>query len=204
MSFISIDKKGVASVSQEEERPLLRCPVKKRIFVVQRHLGSVLHYDLRIEIGGVLKSWAVPKGPSMNTGDRRLAVMAKDYPLGYASFRGVVPEGTYGAGIVEMWDKGEFIAHSYASGQCTDDDVLSLLEGGRLRFTLKGKKLKGVFMLVRMGESGNWMLIKGNDKFAVNFPYTCEDYINGNSPINRVLKKTNGHQVPFYSPGVFD
>src|SRR5436190_11555821 len=79
---------------------------EKRIFVVHRHLGSILHYDLRIEINGVLKNWAIPAGPSMNPGDRRLAILTDDLPLDYAKFKGIVPEGNYGAGIVEKWDGG--------------------------------------------------------------------------------------------------
>jgi bifunctional non-homologous end joining protein LigD len=162
----------------------------KRIFVVQRHLGSILHYDLRIEINGILKSWAIPKGPSMNGGDRRLAVLAEDYPLSYANFQGIVPEGTYGAGILELWDKGTCVPHAIHSSGCPDQDLMCQFKEGRLKFTLKGKKLKGVFTLVRLdgGDQRHWLLIKGNDKFAVNDPYDCEKYIARHSRINKALR----------------
>jgi bifunctional non-homologous end joining protein LigD len=127
--------------------------------VVQKHQARNLHYDLRLEMDGVLKSWAVPKGPSMNPKDKRLAMMVEDHPLEYADFEGEIPEGQYGAGKVEIWDKGaiEFLK----------DD----LKGGHLTFLLAGKKLQGEFALVKIqrprtkgGEP--WLLIKAGDKFA--------------------------------------
>lgn len=161
----------------------------KRIFVVHRHLGNILHYDLRIEINGQLKSWAIPRGPSMNPGDRRLAVATDDQPLHYASFKGVIPQGAYGAGIVERWDKGTCIPHTFSDSRCSDDDLLCQLNQGRLKFTLKGKKLRGVFSLVRINDgSPHWLLIKGNDKFAVDHHYDCEQLIGGQSLINKYLK----------------
>jgi len=125
------------------------------IFVVHEHHARHLHYDLRLEIGGVLKSWAVPKGPSMNPEDKRLAVMVDDHDLEYADFEGTIPEGQYGAGKVIIWDKGEF----------------NLLKGspssGNIEFELKGKKLKGRFVLIRMKKGdNNWLLIKMKDAFS--------------------------------------
>ncbi|MFN3739528.1 MAG: DNA polymerase ligase N-terminal domain-containing protein [Thermodesulfovibrionales bacterium] len=125
------------------------------IFVVHEHHARHLHYDLRLEMGGVLKSWAVPKGPSMNPADKRLAVMVDDHSLEYADFEGTIPEGQYGAGEVIIWDKGEF----------------SLLKGGikegNLEFELRGKRLKGRFALIKMKKSDkNWLLIKMKDAFA--------------------------------------
>jgi bifunctional non-homologous end joining protein LigD len=104
----------------------------------------------------------------------------------------VVPEGTYGAGIVERWDKGYCIPHAFHNSACGDRDMLCQLKDGRLKFTLRGKKLRGVFSLVRInGNSQHWLLIKGNDKYAVNDPYNSEHYIASTSIINKFLKRSN-------------
>jgi bifunctional non-homologous end joining protein LigD len=129
-------------------------------FVVHEHHATRLHYDFRLEIAGVLKSWAIPKGPSMNPSDKRLAVMVDDHPLEYGEFEGMIPEGHYGAGAVLIWDSGEF-----QPGEDPESD----LKKGRLSFTLKGKKLKGAFSLILMkgrGSGKDWLLIKGQDSFA--------------------------------------
>lgn len=125
----------------------------KLIFVVQKHQASHLHYDFRLEADGVLKSWAVPKGPSMNHEDKRLAIMTEDHPIDYARFEGRIPEGEYGAGTVEIWDNGYW--------EPEHPDVDSALASGAMKFTLHGKKLKGTFALVRMNKVKNgWLLIK--------------------------------------------
>jgi len=129
-------------------------------FVVHEHHATRLHYDFRLEIARVLKSWAIPKGPSMNPSDKRLAVRVDDHPLEYAGFEGIIPQGHYGAGAVLIWDAGEFQP---------EGDSESALDKGRLSFTLKGKKLKGTFSLILMkgrGSSKDWLLIKGLDSFA--------------------------------------
>jgi len=129
-------------------------------FVVHEHHAMRLHYDFRLEIAGVFKSWAVPKGPSMNPSDKRLAVMVDDHPLEYGEFEGIIPEGQYGAGPVLIWDSGEFQP---------EGDSESTLKKGRLSFTLRGKKLKGNFALILMkgrGGGKDWLLIKGQDSFA--------------------------------------
>ncbi len=129
-------------------------------FVVHEHHASRLHYDFRLEIAGVFKSWAIPKGPSMNPSDKRLAVMVEDHPLEYGQFEGIIPEGHYGAGPVVIWDSGEFQA---------EGDPGIALNKGRLSFTLRGKKLKGGFALILMkgrGSGKDWLLIKGQDSFA--------------------------------------
>lgn len=126
----------------------------KPIFVVQKHDASHLHYDLRLEIDGVLKSWAVPKGPSLNPKDKRLAVMTEDHPLDYAKFEGIIPEG-YGAGTVMVWDRGT-----------VGGELETELKKGHISFTLHGKKLKGGWSLVQLKGSKNWLLMKKQDEFA--------------------------------------
>jgi len=129
-------------------------------FVVHEHHATRLHYDFRLEIAGVLKSWAIPKGPSMNPSEKRLAVMVEDHLLEYGDFEGIIPEGLYGAGSVLIWDSGEFEA---------EGDPEIALRQGKLRFTLNGQKLKGGFSLVLMrgrGTGKEWLLIKTQDSFA--------------------------------------
>ena len=137
------------------------------IFVVQKHNATRLHYDFRLEIGGTLKSWAVPKGPSLNPSDKRLAVAVEDHSLGYADFEGHLPEGTYGAGEVIVWDTGEYVG---------EDDMKRGLRAGRLRFTLKGKKLKGEWSLIRLKrDPKSWLLIKADDRYASTETDVLED-----------------------------
>ncbi len=130
--------------------------MRKR-FVIHEHHATRLHFDLRLEISGVLKSWAVPKGVSMNPQEKRLAVAVPDHALGYIGFEGRLAEGTYGAGEVRIWDKGEFEAEN-ASEQ---------LRKGKLVFTFYGSKLKGEFTLVKWwNHEKNWLVIKSKDEFA--------------------------------------
>lgn len=129
----------------------------RRRFVIHEHHASRLHFDLRLEIGGVLKSWAVPKGVSMSPQDKRLAVAVPDHSLGYINFEGTLAEGTYGAGRVAIWDKGEFEA----------EDAEAQLKNGKLVFTFYGAKLKGEFTLVKFwNHEKNWLVIKAKDEFA--------------------------------------
>ncbi len=136
-------------------------------FVVQKHYASHLHYDFRLQMDGVLKSWAVPKGPSMVAGEKRLAVMVEDHPLIYDKFYGEIPKGNYGAGTVEIWDNGLYKPLSESDN--VEELLLAQLMKGDLKFILIGKRLKGSFALVRMndGEDNNWLLIKKKDEFAV-------------------------------------
>src|SRR5579885_1855759 len=127
-------------------------------FVIQKHRASLLHYDFRLEADGVLKSWAVPKGPSLDPADKRLAMHVEDHPMDYRTFEGVIPKGNYGAGEVIVWDEGTW---DLVEG----DDPTKELAKGKLVFFLRGKKLQGEFALVRIkgrgGESGDpWLLIK--------------------------------------------
>lgn len=162
---------------------------KELSFVVQRHKASQLHYDFRLEIENVLKSWAVPKGPSLNPNDKRLAMMVEDHPYDYKDFKGVIPEG-YGAGIVEIWDKGTYTGVDEKGNTIDEKKLKASLKAGNLKFNLKGKKLKGEFALVKLknDEKGNsWLLIKHKDKYAVNTSYDSEKETAKNSPINKWL-----------------
>jgi bifunctional non-homologous end joining protein LigD len=175
------------------------------IFVVQRHKASHLHYDFRIEAEGVLKSWAVPKGPSMNPKDKRLAMMVEDHPYDYKDFEGIIPEGNYGAGIVEVWDKGTVSDMDDSDKRTSEKKLLEGIRKGNLKFKLKGRKLKGEFALVRLRTAGenSWLLIKHNDAYASRTSYSSEDLTPENSPINRWLKKNKpsrrsaGSTLPF-------
>lgn len=130
----------------------------KARFVIHEHHATNLHFDLRLEIGGVLKSWAVPKGVSMNAADKRLAIEVPDHSLSYIDFEGTISEGKYGAGRVAVWDNGWFE---------TKDDAARQLANGRLNFAFHGAKLRGWFSLVRMkGRDKQWLIIKTADEFA--------------------------------------
>src|SRR6266568_105798 len=134
-------------------------PAKENTFVVQKHAARRLHYDFRLAINGTLKSWAVPKGPSLNSADKRLAVQTDDHPLDYAGFEGKIPEGSYGAGTVMVWDRGTF----HLEGNL---GALKQLEKGEIKFNLNGEKLRGSFVLVKLkhSEKGNeWLMIKHRD-----------------------------------------
>jgi bifunctional non-homologous end joining protein LigD len=142
-------------------------PVKRLRFVVHEHKSKRLHYDFRLEMGGVLKSWAVPKGPSMNPADKRLAVAVPDHVIEYIDFEGIISEGHYGAGPVVVWDAGEFMP-------LEADDAEKALASGKISFELKGKKLKGAFTLAQMkglpkGTGKEWLLMKKKDDHAL--PY---------------------------------
>jgi bifunctional non-homologous end joining protein LigD len=137
-------------------------------FVVQKHEASHLHYDFRLELDGVLKSWAVPKGPSLNPKDKHLAMMVEDHPLDYRNFEGTIPEGNYGAGTVMVWDEGTYHIPTSANPVVSADVVRQELERGNVKIYLEGKKLRGEFALVKLkkAEDNAWLLIKHNDEFA--------------------------------------
>lgn len=155
-------------------------------FVVQRHRATRLHYDFRLEMDGVLKSWAVPKGPSLDASDKRLAMQVEDHPVSYFDFEGTIPEGNYGAGTVMVWDVGtwEPLSPVPVNGKyvpTTDKEAGAMLEKGDLKFRLHGKRLNGDFALVhikgrRPGSKGNeWLLIKKHDESEVK-SYDIEAY----------------------------
>jgi bifunctional non-homologous end joining protein LigD len=142
-------------------------------FVVQKHRATRLHYDFRLEAGGVLASWAIPKGPSLDTHERRLAMHVEDHPYDYRTFEGVIPKGNYGAGEVIVWDEGTYVL---AEGT----DPVAEIAAGKIKFILDGKKLHGMFTLVRIknrtGENGEpWLLIKDHDAF-VDPAYNVDDH----------------------------
>ncbi len=170
---------------------------KSKIFVIQRHEASRLHYDLRLEAEGVLKSWAVPKGPSLNPADKRLAVMVEDHPLEYAKFEGDIPKGNYGAGHVDIWDSGIFEPHDEEGNVISEKELLKQLGEGSIKFRLKGNHMNGSFALVQMKGRGeqNWLLIKHRDEYAVDEPYSSEDHLNGLERRKRAGEKTPKKKV---------
>ena len=140
-------------------------PSKRPIFVIQKHDSSTLHYDFRIESGGVLKSWAVPKGPSTNPREKRLAMPTEDHPKEYAKFEGIIPEGEYGAGPSIVWDSGTYRNLSEKNGQEIPLD--QALHQGRVKIWLDGEKLKGGYALTRIGlKPARWLLVKISDAHA--------------------------------------
>jgi len=133
----------------------------RRRFVVQEHEARQLHYDFRLEMGGILKSWAIPKGPSMNPKERRLAILVDDHSLEHFDFEGVIPDGQYGAGTVAIWDHGEY---RLVEGE----NPLDAIKDGKIVMELQGSILKGIFSMVKMRGRGenNWLLIKRHDEYS--------------------------------------
>ena len=198
MSLVKYIEKRNFTVSPES-KAVLKKNSATLSFVVQRHKATHLHYDFRLEMDGVLKSWAIPKGPSMNPGDKRLAMMVEDHPYSYKDFNGVIPEG-YGAGIVEIWDKGKY-TDIESSGKDAEKKLKKALKAGSLKFILHGKKLKGEFALVKLkGKQENaWLLIKHNDKYAAGKGYDSEKETPKTSPINKWLAANNKPEKKKYS-----
>jgi bifunctional non-homologous end joining protein LigD len=161
---ISPEPSGKSAAATASKRPLL--------YVIQKHRATQLHYDFRLEFHGVLLSWAVPKGPSLDPSVKRLAMQVEDHPREYGDFEGVIPEGEYGGGTVMVWDQGEWLPES--------EDVEEALRKGDLKFTLRGKKLHGSWVLVRTHgfgskEGKSWLLIKHRDKFASERDIAAEE-----------------------------
>jgi bifunctional non-homologous end joining protein LigD len=166
----------------------------KHRFLIHEHHATRLHFDLRLEAEGVLKSWAVPKGPSMNPNEKHLAVMVEDHPIEYGSFEGAIPEGQYGAGEVRIWDSGTY--------EEIGAPLVQQIKNGKMTFILKGKKLKGEFHMVRIrskeqspytGEN-NWLIFKHEDKYA-DPEWTMKTILNYGSRSEapgRAKKKTTG------------
>ena len=162
-----------------EPKPKLSPREEHLIFVVHKHAARALHYDLRLEMEGVLKSWAVPKGPSLDPSLKRLAIMVEDHPFDYKDFEGVIPEGNYGAGSVIIWDRG-FYHHPSAKDKKESERLL--LEGlrkGDIKFVLEGEKLKGEFALVKTRfDEKSWLLLKKKDQYTIK-----EDILNENRSV---------------------
>jgi bifunctional non-homologous end joining protein LigD len=162
VSLATYQKKRQFNRTPEPRGRVIHKSGKTLRFVIQKHDASRLHYDFRLELGGVLKSWAVPNGPSLDPGRKVLAVQVEDHPIDYGDFEGVIPKGQYGGGTVLLWDKGTW--------QPLDDPVAGL-KNGKLHFVLNGKKLHGAWALVRMGgraggDGKNWLLMKSKDEYA--------------------------------------
>jgi bifunctional non-homologous end joining protein LigD len=169
-------------------------PGGENVFVVQKHSARRLHFDFRLAINGTLKSWAVPKGPSLNSADKRLAVQTEDHPLEYGGFEGKIPEGSYGAGTVMVWDRGTFAPEGKL-------DAAQQLKKGEIKFSLNGEKLRGSFVLVKLkrSEKGNeWLMIKHKD--AAEDPTWNVDEHDGSVLTGRVLDEIKEELPPKRSP----
>ena len=153
--------------TREPEGATRRRPAARLAYVIQRHEATRLHFDLRLELDGVMKSWAVPKGPSLDPAVKRLAIEVEDHPIDYNTFEGTIPEGEYGGGTVMLWDRGTYV---YAGD--ADDPLAALRDGyrgGDFKFELRGKRLRGSWVLVRTrrnGRKNQWLLIKHRDEYA--------------------------------------
>ena len=167
-------------------------------FVVQKHDASHLHYDFRLEMEGVLKSWAVPKGPSLDPQMKRLAMMVEDHPYDYRDFEGIIPKGNYGAGTVIVWDEGTYepIETNAKSKKEQEKILLNQLHAGSLKFVMHGKKLKGEFALVKLKgrEENSWLLIKHRDKYATTDDITQKDKsVKSNKTIEQIEKSSTNY-----------
>ena len=143
-------------------------------FVIQKHDASHLHYDFRLEMEGVMKSWAVPKGPSLDPSIKRLAMQVEDHPVSYNTFEGTIPEGNYGAGEVIVWDRGTYHSTETKNAKESEKEFLEGLRKGKFKFVLNGKKLKGEFALFRFKGEKEWMLVKGEDEYATTDDITVD------------------------------
>ena len=162
----------------------------QRRFVIQRHQATRLHYDLRLEMEGVLKSWAIPKGPSQNTEDKRLAIQTEDHPVKYLTFHGTIPKGNYGAGVMNIWDEGTY---NVLESKGTSNPVAQIHKGD-LKIEFFGKKIKGTFALVhtqRGEEKNQWLLIKKKDEFSTDLEYDAEIFVEEGNKSPRVKKSLN-------------
>jgi len=175
---------------------------KQLVFVIQKHDATRLHYDFRLEMDGVLKSWAVPKGPSTDPSVKRLAMHVEDHPYNYKDFEGIIPKGNYGAGTVIVWDEGTYEPLEKIEGKkAQEKHLLRQLKEGSLKVVLHGKKLKGEWALVHTKQSENsWLLIKHRDKYAAESDITekAKSVVSGKTleqlekAMGPVAKPTNG------------
>lgn len=193
MGLDEYKKKRDFSKTPEPEADYHKNKSKLR-FVIQRHRATRLHYDLRLEMEGVLKSWAVPKGPSMNPQDKRLALQTEDHPIKYLTFYGTIPKGNYGAGEMTIWDQGTY---SSATGG-DEEDLLEQLQKGDLKLNFSGTKIRGKFALVhthRGGDKDNqWLLIKKEDDFSTALSYDAENFTEKVSE-EKEVKQLKSHEL---------
>lgn len=184
MSLTSYQNKRDFTITVEPQFSKYKSGKELR-FVVQRHQASHLHYDFRLEMGNVLKSWAIPKGPSLNPKDKRLAIRVEDHPYDYINFEGEIPDGNYGAGIVHVFDVGTY--ESLANNQ--EKGLLAALKEGNLKFRLKGNILKGDFSLLKLKKSdpNHWLLIKHQDEFSISGRFDIEKL--ASKPLKEKLKE---------------
>ncbi len=168
MNLKEYQKKRNFSTTPEPPGPTTAEGQEPLSFVVHKHHASHLHFDLRLELDGVLKSWAIPKGPSLDPAEKKLAVMVEDHPFDYRTFEGVIPEGNYGAGMVMIWDRGSYHAAGRATRRESEEALRQGLGRGHISFVLDGHRLKGEFALVKLkrAENNSWLLIKKGDAFA--------------------------------------
>ncbi|HYT82690.1 MAG TPA: DNA ligase D [Gemmatimonadales bacterium] len=193
-------KRSLDRTPEPGARPPAPAPKAGGLFIVHMHAATRLHWDLRLEMEGVLKSWAVPKGPSANRADKRLAVNVEDHPIEYGDFEGIIPEGNYGAGAVIVWDRGVWVPL---------EDPFEGLKKGKLLFELKGYKLRGKWTLVKLKKGvKEWLLIKEKDAYVSETPYSDESVLSGMTveelraakdraaPLRKELEKLGAPQRP--------
>jgi len=197
MSLTLYKKKRSFKKTPEPEGKKKSSPKNKLKFVVQKHDATNLHYDFRLEMEGVLKSWAVPKGPSLNPDDKRLAMMVEDHPYDYRTFEGTIPEGNYGAGTVMVWDEGTYEAMGYDDKPVKEQEKILLAElyKGDLKIVLSGEKVKGAFALVKIKGRGEnaWLLIKKKDDEATTADVTKKDKsVKTKRSLSQIAKDTGG------------
>lgn len=173
-----------------------KAALKQLIFIVQKHDASHLHYDFRLELDGVLKSWAIPKGPSMTPKDKRLAMMVEDHPFDYKDFEGTIPKGNYGAGEVIVWDRGIYLPAEGGTDKSENEKLVkSALRKGDLKFVLLGKKLKGEFALVNMKKNDiTWLLIKKHDEYAADTDILKKNKSVMSGKTIEMIQKANGRK----------
>lgn len=179
--------------STKEPKGEIKKSENELIFVVHKHAATQLHYDFRLEIDGILKSWAIPKGPSLNPEDKRLAILVEDHPYDYKDFEGIIPEGNYGAGEVIVWDTGTYSLADGDDKTNMESKIKSNLQEGHLSFILKGKKLNGEFALVKFKslKKNAWLLIKKEDQYASDFDILEKDRSVISNNTLEDLKKSN-------------
>src|SRR4051812_41009010 len=165
------------------DKPVAPPPQGRLRFVIQKHAASHLHFDLRLELDGVMKSWAVPKGPSLDPSVKRLAMQVEDHPIDYNTFEGTIPQGEYGGGTVMLWDRGTYSCDTASSPEEEEDEIRESLRRGELKFSFHGERLHGSFALIRMkfardtssSAKPQWLLIKHRDEFATDDDVVAEE-----------------------------